>query len=159
MALNDIIPLLAGLSAQELDNLAARIKALRAITGSASQDGSNESGLAEPDVDFVVHCAHQAAVSAGAELSTYFQLRQVAKRSADFRTKAANLILWLKPAGNRSRQRALLCLAYQLLYRDMTENGYPVTARTLLNHTHRLPSLVEKDFPGYYRAGLLDRIV
>lgn len=160
MSLNEITPLLSKLSAEELDRLGMRVKAMRSLIGSNITNTPATVVEDNTDLALLLKCASETAMSLGADNSAYFQLRKAAHQSLVFQEKMPEVMSWIrKGCQTRTQQHALLCLAMRLLYKDMTEGGYPVSARTILAHVHRIPSVVNKHFPGYFRAGLLHWIV
>lgn len=60
---------------------------------------------------------------------------------------------------NRVKLRALVWLSVKLLYRHLVEMGVPVSARMMMNHIHRIPSVLDDAFPGYARSGLLGIVI
>lgn len=60
---------------------------------------------------------------------------------------------------NKVKANALTRLSVNLLIQDMERMGVAVSARTLMNHIHRLPAVLNKAFPGYAAAGLLHLVL
>jgi hypothetical protein len=56
-------------------------------------------------------------------------------------------------------KRALINLAVQLLHTNIVDMGVAVSARTLMAQVHRIPSVLDKAFPGYAQAGMLHLVV
>lgn len=59
----------------------------------------------------------------------------------------------------RIRTEALLQTGLRLLYEDLLNMGVTVSSRTMMQHIHRVPAVINAAFPGYAEAGLLRRIV
>lgn len=154
--LDRILPLLDQLSAEELSKLSQRLKALASVSAAVPAVANEES---QPDADFVVSCAAEALAGIGAEYPVRFQLQQACKSNA-FREKLPGLMRFFRAAHpQRAGQRALLVMAFGLLYEDMQERGYVCTVNTLIAHAHRLPAVLNRHFPGYAQAGMLHWIV
>lgn len=60
---------------------------------------------------------------------------------------------------NKVKANALTRLSVNLLIKDLQSMGVAVSARTLMNHIHRLPAVLNKAFPGYAAAGLLHLVL
>lgn len=54
---------------------------------------------------------------------------------------------------------ALLQTGLRLLYEDLLRMDVAVSSRTMMQHIHRVPAVINAAFPGYAEAGLLRRIV
>jgi hypothetical protein len=57
------------------------------------------------------------------------------------------------------QQRALFRLGIVLLCNNLAEMETPISGMSLMNHIHRIPSLINRAFPGYARLGLLSKII
>lgn len=76
-----------------------------------------------------------------------------------FKAKVPALFAYLKQAGDRNAQRALLTIGIELLYADLTKIGLAVTSRSLMAHTHRIVGVINREFPGYAQAGFIKLIL
>jgi hypothetical protein len=57
-------------------------------------------------------------------------------------------------------QDQVLKTAIELLYFDLLNwKGISVSSHTLLNQMHRLPSTLNRHFPGYAQSGLLTKVI
>lgn len=56
---------------------------------------------------------------------------------------------------NTSQLRCVLRLGLGLVLDQLQEMGVPASASTLMNHIHRIPGVLDTNFPGYRQAGLL----
>jgi hypothetical protein len=154
---DQIVDLLGKLTPDELASLERRIKALRSLGSTVStvdhaiQETANN--LEDPEF-FVLRCAAEAMQSIGADPCTTMP---VLRRSVGpaFRAKLPGLMQYLRSASSRRVERhSLLYVGFHLLYKEMTQRNYVVTTRTLLNHMHRIPAVVEASFPGYLHTGV-----
>jgi len=74
--------------------------------------------------------------------------------------KIPSVMIFLKKATtNRVELKALIHIAFDLLHQDLVAMGLPVSSRTLMQHVHRIPPVINNAFPGYAQAGLLGMIV
>jgi len=83
---------------------------------------------------------------------------------AAFKDKVEPLVVFfIRGMGSTPLTRAGLLaffrLGITLLHRNMHEMNVSVSIRTVMNHTHRIPSVIEQSFPGYARNGLLGLII
>jgi len=64
-----------------------------------------------------------------------------------------------KASQQRLVQDRLLTIAVENLYYEIVQWGIPVSSHTMLNQIHRLPSVLNRSFPGYAQSGLLHKLV
>lgn len=60
---------------------------------------------------------------------------------------------------NRVRRRALMRLAAGLLYENLIAMDVAVSSRTMMSHVHRIPAVLNRNFPGYAANGMLHLVV
>lgn len=146
---------LARLSADQLDEVIAKAKALKQFAGTASQ-----LTKAEPDSDtefmfdaIVRHCRRYNLDS-----RTTIALRK-ATRINTFAAKVPDVMLFLrKGSKKRQGQLLLLNLAFHAMIERLPADIAP-GAMFLINNTHRVPSILESLLPGYASNDLLKPIV
>jgi len=153
MTLQSIIAELPRLSEAERGQLLQAIKALGSVS-------PVETSLAsDTDQEMILSCISQVMQEEAGEYPFWHMLRQAAK-SAAFRAKVGPLMQFIRSVSpQRTVQRGVLVSGYRLLFKHMHSRGYVVSARTLLAHTHRLPSVLNQAYPNYARAGMLHWIV
>lgn len=111
------------------------------------------------DVELVLDAICSTLQHMGVEYTQPSQLR-TAQGYAAFAGKVSALMLYVRRgAPTRNQQRALLGLGITYLYDNLCEMGLPVSARLVMAHAHRLPSVINAAFPGYAQAGLLGMLV
>jgi hypothetical protein len=147
--LHEIISKLPFLSARELDALHQRIKALK---GSTQPVVKKVNGGLDPDIVVNVICSVLNA--RGIECPKFAvnktgQLNKI-NLAISFAEKAVS---------TRLEQEALLTTAIDLLWQYMTRQRVPTTGNTLLRNLNRIPAVIDQNFPGYAKAGLLKLIV
>jgi len=143
--------LLPQLTHEQLTRLIARARALLQL--STDRDEEVESGEV-----MVVDAIARTLTGMGVECPHAGMLMRAV--DAKFRRKLPGLLTYLRNAHpQRQGQLTVLNMGIELLYKDMTNAGYPVTARTLMGHVHRLPAAINRAFPGYARGGRLPWLV
>lgn len=60
---------------------------------------------------------------------------------------------------NKIQRGMLLYLSFEILYEEKTKLGAACTARVIMREIHRVPALLDSQFPGYARAGMLGMAV
>ena len=60
---------------------------------------------------------------------------------------------------NKLKRHALILLSIKLLYKNLVEMNVPVSSRMMMNHIHRIPSVLDDAFPGYARSGMLGIVI
>ena len=92
-----------------------------------------------------------------------YPVLSVLQRNAGFKAfkeKLPGLFRYLQKSGlNKNEQRAVLRVGILLLYENLMQMGLPISAARVMQHTHRIPSILENQFPGYASAGLLRMLV
>lgn len=77
-----------------------------------------------------------------------------------FSQKVPAIMTWMaKEKLNKSQRRLLMHTAFSLLYAEKTRMNLACSARVMMREVHRLPALVDAEFPGYAKAGWLALIV
>ena len=109
--------------------------------------------------DLLLHAIAGQLRRLGSDYAHAGVLRRAAP--AGFAAKAAAVTDYLDRAAvrNRVEQAAVLAIGVELLYNEMTRQGLAVSSRTLLNHAHRIPAVLNAAFPGYAQGGVLGWIV
>jgi len=157
--LTQITSLMADLDANDLAQISERAKAMIAVGGRPNHL------LTRPDPDTVeietLVLNHLAGVLTrrGIPFAHPAVMRKWRGMPA-LRAKLPELSRWLTYTKvDAAGQSALLRLALDLLYADLARMGVPTDAYTLAKHLHRVPAVMDKAFPGYYRAGLLSWVI
>lgn len=149
---------------EERDGLSRRLAALRALQGRvtpvpATQDAPEAQRTQEGALDEVLGAVCAVVLRASGERASVPGLRRT-RQSRALAEKSAAISEFLgKNTRTRVERRALLELGMDLLYRQLRDAGYPVSARTLLAHAHRLPAAVDVSFPGYAALGMLGMVI
>ena len=144
---DQLLQMLPHLDDGQLATLSQRLAVLRSL------GGHNTSEVAA-DEAMVLAALAEALSRVGDVVSVIGLTRQHGIKA--FRQKLPALLTWLRQAcPTRVQQRALLILGWQLLYQDIVERGLACSPRLLLAHAHRIPSVFDKNYPGYARCGLL----
>jgi hypothetical protein len=154
--------LILKLDVSELVEIKARI-GIRQQMGGATASADNASGIEigklETDIDLVLSEIASHMLDEGLEFASVPQL----KRMNNFRSFAdkvpPTMVYFRKATRNRVKLRALIRMSIKLLYKDMQRMQISASTRTMLNHWHRIPSVINRSFPGYAKAGLLGLLV
>jgi hypothetical protein len=111
------------------------------------------------DEPFVLEVIAKTLTDMGVECSSRHSLWR-GDGSKEFKAKCPELMRWLRRVvRTRTEQRAVLKMGVTLLYENMVKAGFPASARTVRNHIHRVPSVINQAFPGYAKNGMLALIV
>lgn len=62
------------------------------------------------------------------------------------------------PKISKVERISVYLLMNDLIYRHLIRRGIPQSYRTMINHVHKVPELVEESFPGYAASGFLPLI-
>lgn len=80
-----------------------------------------------------------------------------------FRAKMTDdqLGAWLRGVvkNNRVALFALMHLCSELLYDDLAEKRAAINPRVMMDQVHRIPAVLNRNFPGYAQAGLLHLVI
>lgn len=144
---------LSQLSVGQLNDLSTRIKLL---SKSATNDhtGKQEFG------DRVLQAICIVVKKANAETPSPATL----KKSSAFihsKNKLDDLQTYFETISKqRLVQDSILKVGIELLLYDLLQwQGIAISSHTLLKQIHRIPSVLNKSFPGYHASGLLTKIV
>lgn len=154
MSMAEINDLLPKLSLDELRLLLGKVKVLIELTPI-----DNSPAAIVDDETLVLSCICEQLGHVAAEYVSKEALRSH-RGIAAFREKIPGLMRYLAATSeSRTEQRAILRMGIELLYEQLTEMNVPASARLVMAHIHRVPSVLNNAFPGYARAGLLHWIV
>ncbi len=121
--------------------------------------GSNGAAIQENSSDEALSCIVELTKSQGLE----FRTAEALKRSTSYRSfcdKCVALQDYLSKACERKAMRyAILKIGLGLLIEDCRRMDLAVSAVLLMRHIHRVPSLIDQAYPGYYVTGLLKYVV
>ncbi len=136
------------LTTDEREAIKARIVARGTLeTNTVSSQMGDEVLVLEAIVDVVQRLS--------GEVVSVYELRRM-NGYTGFKTKAISLLETLgKSSGTRLKKIAVLTLGIELLYRDLRDQLLPCSSRTLMRHVHRVPAVLDTNFPGYAESGLM----
>lgn len=137
------------LTRDELDQIITRVSALRSL-GPGEKLGARE----DPDTTVVLGVIYDVLRAEGLVVMPA-DMRGTTGYSS-FARKVPDVMAYLrKNITNRTQQAALLRVGVDLIRRYLVKSGIPAGTRTLMAHVHRIPEVIEQQFPGYAAAGML----
>lgn len=149
------------LTRDELEQVRSHIGLLRNLgpsevdttrTAESKNDGDRQA-------DLTLSAIAQAMRDAGVEYIAPHALRRGSNFPA-FRDKMPALFQYLTLVGSEQvQQLALLRVGIQLLYDNLTAMNIAVSGRTIMQHIHRIPAVINQAYPGYASGGLLKLVV
>lgn len=147
--------LLPQLSNDELQRLKKEIGASLQFASGVS-NGNRHPELEKDEVVSVVHDVCKAFAISG----HYQQLVTESKRPNNAE-KIFGLKTWLaRVTSTKATRLTILRMGIELLHADLSGwMDQPVTGGILVRHIDKIPSVLDKHFPGYARSGLLNMIV
>jgi len=146
--------LLPSLSDDEKRQVAIRLSYLLQGAGGAPIDE------AYPGEDLLLDCITAVLKGNGLEYASIALLKKQAGYPT-FKAKVPGVARFLNQRRQLSRQdlRAMFAFALELLIEDMQSMNMAIGARNIMNHIHRIPSVVNRAFPGYAQSGLLELLI
>lgn len=154
---DDILRQLPNLSNEELVRVSSACKAL----GSLPSDGEVRSAPTvgvDSDVTLVLDALVSFLNDKGLEFSSRKQLSS-SRMFKSFSAKVPAVMVYARSvARSRNSLRAFFRLSFALLYEDILTMNVAVSSVTLMSHVHRIPAVINKAFPGYAQAGVLNWI-
>jgi len=150
MNLDDIVNHLPQLTRHELQQLKQWCQKL--LAGTPSDDIVADENLV---LSLICDCLRNGQV----EFISTDRLRH-SQGIGSFREKLPELMRFFSRHNISHTQRyGLLVIGLQLLRDNLRAMNIPVGGNAMLNHIHRLPEMLDWQFPGYAHAGLLGIII
>lgn len=151
ITLSDVLKELPFLERNDLMAIRARVNALLTVGGGPA--GKVQS--VRDDVAWVLDIVASFSKNVGIGASEGGMLRKIAPTG--FADKVAGVLAYLERAGCRDARdkRAALTTGLDALHRDLTSLRLASSPKLLMMHLHRIPSVVNREFPGYAAAGIL----
>lgn len=164
-AFDTIASLLLKLDPIELQEVRTRC-AIRLQMGGASRSTASAAAASGPqqaaqesDIDMVLGELISHMHDEGIEFASLVMLKSV----TSFRTFAEKvpptMVYFRRASTNRTKLRALIRMSIKLLYKDMARMNISPSTRTMMNHWHRIPAIINQSFPGYAKSGMLGLLV
>lgn len=152
-----ICKLLPALSAEQLGQIRARAAILAQSAGKNASAGFPDAPERHPESDADIILAELAGFlrDQGAEFASLPMLRG-ASNYRSFAAKVPGTMEFFRTiTTNRVKLRALIRIAISFLYKDLHRMGTVASARTMMSHWHRVPAIINRNFPGYAQIGAL----
>lgn len=155
--LEQINQLLPSLDTAALQEVRARCVILAQGAGSRAQTAAlgGKLGPSDADVDLVLEEIAGYLRAEGVEYASPDILRRVGGYGK-FAEKVPPVMKALRKATtNKVKLRALIRISIDFLYKDLARMQVSASTRTMMAHWHRVPSVINRNFPGYMRGGFL----
>jgi hypothetical protein len=156
-----IAALLLLLGKEELEQVRARAGVLAQAAGingrtsPAAELSAPQISADESDIDLVLSEIAALLRDQGVEFASVPMLKRVTNFKSFAEKVPATMKFFRGVTTNRTKLRALIRISISLLYKDLIKMNMAATTRTLMSHWHRVPAVMDKNFPGYARAGHL----
>ena len=149
-----VLAILPELTAQELVSISEAIKAAQNLGGEAAGAVIAHNSLSADEhelLGIIVQFSQNKAI----DLTGLNQLSR-APDIGKFKAKVPDIKRYMDNAGlKRNQRRSILYVAVELIHQDLLDLGVAVSSRVLMRHVHRIPALLNRQFPNYARTGLL----
>lgn len=142
-----------GLTTSELQELRAHITVLLQL-GPASADRAVAISEAPEEL---VYLAEHGRDRGGIPIATT-DMMNGAHYDA-FKNKLPRVRAYISQVGSKTAQRALFKLGLVLIERSLRAVGAAPTYVSLMQNLHRMPGLINREFPGYAANGILKLII
>ncbi len=152
--IDDVLSRLSSFSREQLEQIESKIRFLKSGNANPAPEISS-------DAELMLIAITDYYSSHGLEHTQPGALRKVSS-FASFKTKVESVTQYLAKASaplNRIERLAMFRVAIELLYANMVEMSVPVSTRTIMNHVHRIPSVLNRAFPGYAKMAVLHIVV
>lgn len=155
LSVADILQALSGLTLEELQQVNAK---LRFLLNNGNHTDTQQSCA---DDELMLLAISDFFSGRGLEHVNAGTLKRFTGYKA-YKEKMAPISQFLKRAAGdlvHVERLALYRTGVELLYTNLSRAGLPVSSRTIMNQIHRIPSILNKAFPGYSQLGLLWLVV
>lgn len=154
-AYNDALRLLNHLTSDEASKLRDALTALLSLhaAGGAARDEKTPEGV---DVAGLVN---EVLEGYGFGRVSLHQLQGAAPRYSQTSAQLWAFARTAMPDGKRVEHLAILRLGVRMLYKNIEDQGIPITHNIMMRQLSRLPAVVNHGFPGYARNGFLGLVV
>lgn len=153
----DILRALHLLSKDQLDEVIKNANALKQFTGPSPIRPTKNAPLNNATTD-ALRCLADTLQHLGVDFIPVSALDKRVTKS--FEAKLAGVHKFVnKACPTRNQRNALLRLGIVLLYDDLVRMGIAVSPFLMMAQFHRIPSLINREAPGYANSGLLHALV
>lgn len=153
----DINAAISRLSPDDLAKVEAHIAFHKASAKRSRKEG-NASTVLNTDELWLLGLIADFMKGSGADYTPIEMLRTSQDFPA-FSVKVPPLMEYLGKAKLEKTQRRLVVwLALEILYEEKTRLNTACSARVIMRELHRIPALIDSQFPGYARMGMLGMV-
>jgi hypothetical protein len=159
-SIDQVIDLLPKLTAGERQDVIERCKAFNAVSGDQLALGLTPKAIESGDDALIVAEVIVEVLEAGGfEFTNTTLLRRKSNYATFAKNKVPGVMKFVREnIKKRVAQRALLVLGYEGLLQQLAQMKLAPTSTTLMNHTHRVPAIIQGMFPGYSQNGVLEKL-
>lgn len=152
-----MLRLLPGLTGEELSKVAGAVSLLRKGTPGAASVAVADTG--NVDHYLLLELVSRTMSNLGADHSKPAVLERTKGFDA-FCRKVPGVMQYVRAqCKTRVQQEGLLRIGIGLLRDNLEQMGWPTSSATIMAHIHRLPSVLNREFPGYASAKMLHLVV
>lgn len=154
MTLDQIIKSLPDLSVADRQRIVHACKAL----GGMVTNGNGGNGHADAQ-DWMLDLINRRCFDNGLPMMPLLHLRKLDTHWSEKKTLMERWLTRVLPNSKQNERASVVSYGLQLLLLNLEDMGITVSHGTVMRHFQRLPSCINKAFPGYARAGLLPIIL
>lgn len=142
-----------GLSSQELQDLRTHITVLLQLGPGSADRAVAHSDAPEELIVIAEFCRDKGMPP------VKITDMMVSSHYDTFRSKIEPVRKYIAQVGDKTAQRALLRVALKQLHGDLVRKRYAISYVSYLDHFHRIPGIINREFPGYAQAGFMSLII
>lgn len=151
--LQTVLNTLPTLGATELEQVRVRTLALLKLSG-VTVPNATRGKAADPDVEMVMEVIHDVLREHGLMVRQE-QLHTTAAYQT-FAKKVPAIMAYLRQCvTNKNQHKAILRIGFELIHRYLAKQSLPAGTRVMMAHVHRIPEVIDTQFPGYAAEGML----
>lgn len=153
----EVLAALSTFAPTDLAEILASIKALNQFNG--NKPDARAGAKDEVDCELVLQAIITFMHTSGLEFPSMSTLKRASCYPSFCRTVPGLITYINTAAANRQEQLTMLGIGVELLHHNLVEIYGSADARSIMRQIHRVPSLINKAFPGYAQGGLLGMIL